>query len=49
MLGVFLWVVGVDTDVVEVHNNIDVEHISEDVIHEALEGSWSISESKRHD
>ena len=49
MLFVFLGIVRVDENVIEVHNNIDVEHISKDVIHKVLEGSQSISESERHD
>ena len=46
MLFVFLRVVRVDENVIKLHNNIDIEHISKDIIHKALEGSWSITRIK---
>ena len=49
MLGVFLRIVRVDENIIEVHNDIDVEHMRENIVDEALEGSQSVSESKRHD
>ena len=49
MLSVFLRVVRVDENIVKVHNDVDIEHIRENVIDKALEGSQSVSESERHD
>ena len=41
-------VVGIDEDVVEVDDHIDVEEIREDVVHETLESCRSVGESEGH-
>jgi len=48
MFSVYLNVVGVDEDVVEVDDNTDIKHVGEDVVHKSLERHWGIGESKRH-
>ena len=48
MLLVFRRVIGVDEDVVKVNGNINVEEVTEDVIHESLESGRSIGQSERH-
>ena len=42
-------IVGINEDVVKVYNYGNIKHVSENVIHEALEHYRSIGESKRHD
>ena len=42
-------VIGIDQDIVKVDDNIDVEQVGEDVLHESLEGCRGIAESKGHD
>ena len=42
-------VIGIDQDIVKVDDNIDVEQVSEDALHEPLEGCQGIAESKGHD
>ena len=49
MLSVDFDVVGVDEDVVEVDDNTNIEHVSEDIIHEFLECCWGVGESEGHD
>jgi len=46
---VLSWIPGEDEDVIEVDKDIDVEDVTEDVVHEVLEGGWSIGEAKGHD
>ena len=41
-------VVRIHQDVIQVHNYRDVNHISEDIIHEPLEPSQGIHEPLRH-
>jgi len=41
-------IVGIDENVIKVNYYANVEHVGEDVIHEPLEGGWSICESKWH-
>ncbi len=48
MLLVFLGVLGVYENVVQVHYNGDIEHVQKDIIDETLESCWSIGKSKRH-
>ena len=45
---VFFLGVQVDENVVEVHQYTNIEQVAEDVIHEALESSGCVGESKRH-
>ena len=45
---VFFFGVGVDEYVVKVHQYTNIEQVAKDVIHEALESSGCIGESKRH-
>ena len=35
-------------DIVEVHNYVLMEHIAEDLVHQPLEGRWSIGEPEGH-
>lgn len=49
MLGVGGTVVGVDEDVVEVNDAEDVEVLAKGVVHEVLEGCWSVGETEGHD
>jgi hypothetical protein len=42
-------VLGEDEDIIQVHNNKVIEHISKDGVHEALEGGRSICETEVHD
>ena len=42
-------VIGVDEDVVEVYYDINIQHVAEDVIHEALKGCGSIGKSEWDD
>ena len=42
-------VIGIDQDIIKVDDNIDVEQVGEDVLHEPLEGCRGIAESKGHD
>ena len=41
-------IIGIDKNVVEVNDNVDVEQVTEDVLHEALESSRSVAEPERH-
>ena len=43
-----LRVVGIYQDIIQVHNYRDVNHISEDIIHEPLKTSRSIGEPLEH-
>ncbi len=49
MFPVLCGIVGVDEDVIKVYNYGNIKHVSEYVVHEALEHCRSIGESKRHD
>jgi hypothetical protein len=49
MSHMFLPGFGEDQNFVKVHNHLDVEQITENVVHEALEFCRSIGESKGHD
>ncbi len=42
-------IVGINEDVVKVYNYGNVKHVSENIVHEALERRGSIGEPKRHD
>ena len=48
MASVFFLGVRVDEYVIEVYQYTNIEQVTEDVIHEALESSRSIGESERH-
>ena len=48
MPSVFFLGVGVDENVIEVHQYTNIEQVTKDVIHEALESSGRIGESERH-
>ena len=48
MLFVLRKVVGIDQDVVQIDNDIDVYHIRENVIHESLKSCGSISKAFWH-
>ena len=41
-------IVGVDEDVVQVHEDANIKEVAKNVVHESLKGSWRIGESKRH-
>ena len=43
-----LWIVGVYQDVIQVYNYGDVNHISEDVVHEPLEPCQGVGEPLGH-
>jgi len=49
MFSVDFNVVGVDEDVVEVDNNTNIEHVSEDVVHKSLERCRGVGKSEGHD
>lgn len=40
---------GVNEDVIDVGTGEDAEEVTEDVVHEALEGGWSVHEAEGHD
>ena len=48
MFVVFLQVIGVDQDVIEIYNHRDIYHVSENVIHKALESGRGIGKSEQH-
>ena len=48
MLNMLFWILRVNEDVVEVHHNIGVKEVREDVIHEVLECGGCIHEPKGH-
>ena len=48
MASVFFLGVRVDEYVIEVHQYTNIKQVTEDVIHEVLESSGCIGESKRH-
>ena len=41
-------IVGIDENVVQIHDDTNVKHVSEDVIHKSLEGCGSVSKPFRH-
>jgi len=43
-----LHILGVDEDVVEVHDDTDIQHVSKDSVNTALEGGRGVSEAKGH-
>ena len=45
---VFFLRVGVDEDVIEVHQYTNIEQVTKDIIHEVLESSGCVGESERH-
>jgi len=49
MLLVRLHILRVDEDVIEVHDNTDIQHVSKDGVDKALECCRGISEAKGHD
>lgn len=49
MCNVFLKCVRADQDVVDVYNNIVLQHVTEDVIYESLEHGGGFTEAKGHD
>ena len=48
MASAFFLGVGVDEYVVEVHQYTNIEQVTEDVIHEALESGRCVGKSERH-
>ena len=48
MLLVRLHILGVDEDVIEVHNDTDIQHVSKDDVDNVLECCRGISEAKGH-
>jgi hypothetical protein len=42
-------VIGINQDVVEVDNDANSKHITENVIHETLKNHGTIGKTKRHD
>jgi len=48
MLLVGLHILGVNEDVVELHNNADIQHVSKDSVDKLLECCRGISEAKGH-
>ena len=48
MLLVRLHVLGVDEDVVEVHDDADIQHVSKDGVDKPLECCRGVSEAKGH-
>ena len=48
MASVFFFGVRVDEYVIEVHQYTNIEQVTEDVIHEALESGRCVGESERH-
>jgi hypothetical protein len=49
MFAMKFFIVGVDEDIVEIDDHVNIEHVREDVVYEFLKSCWRISESKRHD
>lgn len=47
--GVIVGVVGEDQDVVEIDENLDVEEVSEDIVHEVLKCGRGVHEAEGHD
>ena len=45
---VFIRILGEDEDVVDVHPYKDSQVVSKDIIHDALERRWQITEAKGH-
>src|SRR5882724_10633527 len=41
-------VVGIDENVVQIHDDTNVDHVSENVIHKSLEGCGGVSKPFRH-
>ena len=48
MVSVFFLRVGVDEYVIKVHQYTNIEQVAKDIIHEVLESSGCIGESRRH-
>jgi len=48
MVTMEIGIVGVDEDVIQVHEDANIEEVAKNVIHESLKGSWRIGESDRH-
>jgi hypothetical protein len=48
VLPVILDVVGVNEDVVQIHNDCDVEKVGEDIVHEMLECGGGVGKSEWH-
>jgi len=49
MLLVGLHILGVDEDVVKVHDDADIQHVSKDGVNKALKGCRGVSEAEGHD
>ena len=49
VLRMFRGIVGVDEDVVEVDDDVDVKKVAKDVLHETLESSGGVAEAEGHD
>ena len=48
MVTIEIGIVGVDEDVVQVHEDANIKEVAKNVVHESLKGSWRIGESERH-
>ena len=48
MVTMEIGIIGVDEDVVQVHEDANIEEVAKNVVHELLEGGWRIGESERH-
>ena len=49
MLLMLSWIFRVNQDIIQIKNDTNVQHISEDLIHESLKCCWGIGQSKWHD
>ena len=48
VLRMFGGVVGVDQNVIQIDNNVNVQKVAEDILHETLEGCRGVAEAERH-
>jgi len=48
MVTMKIGIVGVDEDVVQVHEDTNIEEVAKNVVHELLKGGWRIGESEGH-
>jgi hypothetical protein len=48
MFPVLRWAIGINKDVIDVDNEVNIKHIAENVIHETLKNSGTIGKAERH-
>ena len=48
MVTMEIGIVRVDEDVIQVHEDANIEEVAKNVVHESLKGGWRIGESERH-